>query len=57
MTAGQSRRMLDGPLPRLPVSNTSKIGVWRIDTTGHYVVMGIADDPLAAAAAEQAPNN
>ena len=40
-----------------PVPNTQKIGVWRIDTTGHYVLVGIGDDPLAAAAAEQAPLN
>jgi hypothetical protein len=39
------------------IPNTPKIGVWRIDPTGHYVLMGIGDDPLATAAAEQAPNN
>ena len=37
-----------------PVPNTSKVGVWRIDTTNHYVLKGLAEDPLASAAAEQA---
>jgi hypothetical protein len=40
-----------------PIPNTSKIGVWRIDPSGHYVLMGLMDDPLATAAAEQAKNN
>ncbi len=40
-----------------PIPNTSKLGVWRIDTTGHYVLMGLMDDPLAKAAGEQAPLN
>jgi hypothetical protein len=33
--------MLDGPLPRPPLPNTSKIGVWRIDPSGHYDLMGL----------------
>ena len=40
-----------------PIPNTSKIGVWRIDPSGVYVLMGLMDDPLAMAAAEQAKNN
>ena len=40
-----------------PIPNTAKVGVWRIDPTGRYVLVGMADDPLAKAAAEQAPNN
>jgi hypothetical protein len=39
-----------------PVPNTSKIGVWRIDTTGHYTLMGLADDPLVTAT-ERAERN
>ena len=39
------------------IPNTSKIGVWRIDTSGHYALMGLMDDPLVTAAAEQAKNN
>ena len=40
-----------------PVSNTPKIGVWRIDPTGHYALMGLMDDPIVTAAAEQAKLN
>ena len=40
-----------------PIPNTSKIGVWRIDPTNHYALIGLTDDPLAKAAAEQAKNN
>ena len=39
-----------------PIPNTTKIGVWRIDTTGHYVLMGLMDDPVVTAA-EQAKNS
>jgi hypothetical protein len=39
------------------VPNTSLIGVWRIDPSGHYALKGLADDPIAAAAAEQASRN
>jgi hypothetical protein len=39
-----------------PIPKTSKIGVWRIDTNGHYVLVGLADDPIAKAA-EQAKFN
>jgi hypothetical protein len=39
------------------VPNTKLIGVWRIDPTGHNVLMGLMDDPIATAAAEAAPNN
>ena len=39
-----------------PIPNTSKIGVWRIDTSNRYKLVGLADDPLAKAA-EQAPRN
>jgi hypothetical protein len=40
-----------------PIPNTSKIGVWRIDPSGHYVLPGLAEDPIAMAAAEQARNS
>ena len=40
-----------------PVPNTSMIGVWRIEPSGHYVLMGLMDDPLVTAAGEQAKNN
>ena len=39
------------------IPNTSKIGVWRIDPSGHYALVGLADDPIANAAGEQARNN
>ena len=28
-----------------PIPNTSKIGVWRIEPSGHYALMGLMDDP------------
>jgi hypothetical protein len=31
--------------------------VWRIEPSGHYILMGLMDDPIAAAAAKQAKNN
>ena len=40
-----------------PIPNTSKIGVWRIDPDNRYALVGLGDDPLAKAAAEQAKNN
>jgi hypothetical protein len=40
-----------------PIPNTSKIGVWRIEPGNHYALMGVMDDPLAAAASDQAKNN
>ena len=50
---------LDGGVVDLtaPIPNTSKIGVWRIDTRGHYALMGMMDDPIVTAAAEQAKND
>ena len=39
------------------IPNTSKIGVWRIEPDNHYALMGLMDDPLVTAAAEQAKNN
>ena len=39
------------------VPNTSMIGVWRIDPANRYNLIGLADDPIATAAGEQAPNN
>jgi hypothetical protein len=39
------------------VPNTRLIGVWRIDAIGRYELKGLAEDPLAGAAAEQAQNN
>jgi hypothetical protein len=39
-----------------PIPNTAKIGVWRIDASGVYVLMGLMDDPLATPA-EQARLN
>ena len=40
-----------------PIPNTSKVGVWRIDPSGHYALMGLMDDPIVTAAAEQAKSN
>jgi hypothetical protein len=40
-----------------PIPNTATIGVWRIDPSGHYALMGLMDDPLVTVAAEQAKNN
>ena len=40
-----------------PIPNTSKIGVWRIEPSGQYVLMGVMDDPIVKAAAEQAKNH
>jgi hypothetical protein len=40
-----------------PIPNTSKIGVWRIDTAGTSTLMGTMDDPVVTAAAEQARKN
>ena len=34
-----------------------EIAVWRIEPNGHYALKGVAEDPLARAAAEQARNN
>jgi hypothetical protein len=39
------------------IPNTSKVGVWRIGPSNHYVLIGLTDDPLATAAAEQAKLN
>ena len=39
------------------VPNTTLVGVWRIDPSGHYTLKGLADDPIVTAAAEQAKNN
>jgi len=40
-----------------PIPKTSKIGVWRIHPSGVYELMGLMDDPVVAAAAEQAKRN
>ena len=40
-----------------PIPSTAQIGVWRIDPSGHYVLMGLMEDALVTAAAEQAKNN
>ena len=40
-----------------PIPNTSKIGVWRIEPSGHYALMGLMDDPIVTARAEQAKRN
>ena len=40
-----------------PIPNTATIGVWRIEPSGHYVLVGLMDDPIVTAAAEQAPLN
>ncbi|MGC1799153.1 MAG: hypothetical protein WA701_02100 [Solirubrobacterales bacterium] len=39
------------------IPNTAKIGVWRIEPDNHYELKGLMDDPIATAAAEQAPRN
>jgi hypothetical protein len=33
-----------------PIPNTTKIGVWRIDTSNAYTILALAEDPIAAAA-------
>jgi hypothetical protein len=33
------------------------VGVWRIEPSGHYKLEGLAEDPIARAAAEQAKLN
>ncbi len=43
---------LTGPIP-----NTTFIGVYRIEPDNRFVLVGLADDPVATAAAEQAKNN
>ena len=40
-----------------PIPNTSNIGVWRIEPSGHCALKGLAEDPIATAAAKQARNN
>jgi hypothetical protein len=40
-----------------PIPNTTLIGVWRIKPANHFTVIGLMDDPIATAAAEQAKNN
>jgi hypothetical protein len=40
-----------------PVPNTALVGVWRIEPSGQYQLKGLADDPIATAAAEQASRN
>jgi hypothetical protein len=39
------------------IPNTAKIGVWRIEPSGHYTLAGLMEDPLVKTAAEQAKNN
>jgi hypothetical protein len=40
-----------------PIPNTDKIGVWRIEPSGHYQLKGLAEDPIVTAAAERARRN
>ena len=40
-----------------PIPNTIKIGVYRIQPDNHFTLVGLADDPIAKAAAEQARRN
>ena len=40
-----------------PIPNTTKVGVWRIEPSGYYALMGLMDDPIVTAVAEQARNN
>jgi hypothetical protein len=40
-----------------PVPNTRLVGVWRIEPSGQYQLKGLAEDPIAGAAAEQASRN
>jgi hypothetical protein len=35
-----------------PIPNTSKIGVWRIQPSNHYILIGLGDDPFATTAAQ-----
>ena len=39
------------------VLTTDKIGVYRIEPDNHYELKGLADDPIATAAAERAKRN
>lgn len=41
----------------MPVPNTTKIGVWRIDPSGHYTLKGLAENPIVTAAAKRARDN
>ena len=41
----------------VPIPNTTKIGVWRVESNNQHTLVGIGDDPIAIAAAEQAPDN
>jgi hypothetical protein len=36
---------------------TSKIGVWRIEPSNHYALLGLIDGPIVTVAAEQAKLN
>ena len=50
--------MADGAIDlTTSIPNTAKIGVWRIERSGHYALMGPMDDPFVTAAGEQARNN
>ena len=40
-----------------PVPNTTLVGVWRIDTENRYTLVGLMEDPIATAGAEQAKRN
>jgi hypothetical protein len=40
-----------------PVPNTTLVGVWRIEPSGRYTLVGLGDDPIVTAAAEQARRN
>ena len=41
----------------VPIPHTTMIGVWRIEPSGHYALVGLMDDPIVTAAAEQARKN
>jgi hypothetical protein len=43
--------------PTSPIPNTALVGVWRIEPDNHYKLVGLADDPIVTAAAEQAKRN
>jgi hypothetical protein len=38
------------------IPNSTLVGVWRLETDGHYHLIGLSEDPLAKAA-EQAKFN
>jgi hypothetical protein len=50
--------MYDGAVDlTAPIPNSRLVGVWRIEPSGEYQLKGLAEDPIAGAAADQASRN